>query len=179
MLGDGGLQRGLALIELVIAIAIVGLVAGAIVASVYQLLTATGQANNQEYAVSQLRQAEHYISRDTLMTWRISSSGFPLSLYWETEEDNRSYEVEYSLVGSVGNTRQLRRHMLVKDIDSGATVEDSTLIVAGDIHIDSHCTFAAPSLTVTLKVPASDASDPDFEVRVFEVTPRKSSVEVT
>lgn len=170
------------LIELIIAIAIVGTIGAVVVSAVHQILVSSRQANDQQNAVNQLRQAEHYITRDVLMTWRISSSGFPLDLYWEAQDDEGnklSYAVEYTMVGAAGSLRALQRTAIVTDLNTSVVVENSTMIVAGDLHVDSGCTFANPTLTVTLKTPRGTTPDAPLETRVFEVMPRKSTIQVT
>ena len=94
-------QAGLTLIELIIAIAIIGLIAGVTVIAIHQLLTASRQANDQQYAVSQLRQAEHWMTRDALMARTVVPdslvpTGFPVVLSWTTSA-SVSYEIEYLL----------------------------------------------------------------------------------
>ncbi len=171
-------QSGVTLVELVIALAIISLIGSGVVMAVHQLLTATRQANDQQYTVSQLRQAEHYITRDVLMTWQISSSGFPLSLYWEAENedgDDLSYAVTYSLAGASGALKELNRALVVTDIATNVAVESSSLVVAQSIDdASSSVQFNDPTLAVTLV----SVTGSHQEVRTFEVKPRKTEVEV-
>ncbi len=172
-------QVGLTLVELIIGLAIISLIGGGTAIAVHQLLTATRQANDQQYAVSQLRQAEHYMTRDVLMTWKISSSGFPLELYWEAEDedgDTYSYQVTYSLVGSADALKRMNRAIIVTNLDTNVQVEASTLAVAqGILESSSETVFVAPNLTVTLVA----VSGTHEELRTFEVKPRKTEIEET
>ena len=156
------------MVELIIAIAIISLMAGGITMAVYQLLTANQQANDQQYAVSQLRQAEHYITQDVQMTWTINSSGFPLTLSWTGIVDEADHEVTYTLVGPAGSLKTLQRYELVDGTPS-------TAIIARNIDdVASSCSFTTPTLTVTMVV----TSGGHTETRVFEVKPRKTGITV-
>jgi len=161
-------QTGMTLVELIIAIAIISLMAGGIAMAVHQLLTSNRQANDQQYAVSQLRQAEHWITQDAQMTWTINSSGFPLTLSWTGIVDQADHQVTYTLEGPSGSLKRLQRYELVDGIPN-------TLVVAQNIDdVASSCSFTAPMLSVTLVV----TSGGHTETRVFEVKPRKTLVTV-
>lgn len=174
-------RAGMTFVELIVALAIISVMGFVMVSGVHQLLTGSRQANDQHYAVSQLQYAEHYITRDVLMTWKISSSGFPLQLYWEAEDeegDDVSYQVVYTLIGSEGNSRRLQRDLLVKNIATGVTVEASTSTAAQDIDVASFCSYDGTTLTVSLEALAPNSLDSTIETREFQVTPRKTDVEV-
>ena len=97
-------QAGLTLIELLVAIAIIGAMGAAAVGATFQLLNASRQANDEQLAISQVRSTEHWITRDTLTSQTvtpdaIAPSGFPLVLTWESF-DGTSNTVTYSMLDS-------------------------------------------------------------------------------
>ncbi len=163
-----GTESGLTLIELIIAIAIIGAVGGTVLMAIYGLLTSSRQANDQQYAVSQLRQAESWMTEDVLMTWTINSSGFPLMLSWTGLVDEAHHEVTYTLEGPSGSLKRLQRYEVVDGTPS-------TLVVAEGIDGSaSSCAFTAPILTVTLVA----SSGGHTETRAFEVKPRKTGITI-
>jgi prepilin-type N-terminal cleavage/methylation domain-containing protein len=92
-------QHGVSLIELIVALAIGSLISGGAVIAIHQILTASAQANDMQFAVSQVRAAEHWMARDALMAQNITygvDSGFPLVLTW-TDFYGDDHIVQYSL----------------------------------------------------------------------------------
>ena len=168
-----GRQSGLTLIELVIALAIIGLIAGVIVMAVYQLLNASRQANDQQYAVSQLRQAEHWITRDSLAALVVTpddldTSGFPLQISWTTSADI-DYVITYSLQEMpTGSLKRLQRQAEVDGTTSAFWVAEG--IEVGDElgPPPSWCSYTRPVLTVTLTA----TSGTHTEARTFEAKVR-------
>lgn len=112
-LPQGTPQAGVSLIELIVALAIISLISATLVVAVHQLLNRSVQANDQQYAISQLRQAEHYITRDILMADEVSSTGFPLLVRWDTEDADNDLllveDVAYELQGADSASLQLVR----------------------------------------------------------------------
>lgn len=164
-------QLGLSLVELVIALAIISLIAGVTVVAIDQLLQSSRQANDQQQAVSQLRQAEHWMTRDALMSQTVvpdavNPSGFPVTLSWTTSQ-GVAHEVTYSLEDMSGSShKRLRRQVI---IDGGSP---STLWLAEGIEVGegdggeqlTSCSYLRPVLTVTLTV----TSGTHTETRVFQ-----------
>lgn len=144
-------QSGFTLVELIVGLAIISLISAGIAISVHQLLTATMQANDQQYTVSQLRQAEHWMSRDALMAQEISpeASGFPLTLSWKTIGDE-SHAVVYSFeTMPLDSLSVLWRRLYV---DNSLAAE---LRIADSINPDqSSCSYDSASKTLTITLTA-------------------------
>jgi len=165
-----GSESGLTLIELLIAIAIIGALGAVVVMAIFGLLTSSRQANDAETVVSQLRAAEHWMTRDALTSQivtpdAVDPTGFPLVLSW-TSFDGTAHMVTYSLPNSqTAGLRQLQRVAEVGGIPE-------TLILAD--YLDpavARCTYVARTLTVTLGATYGDAA----EVRTFEAKPRSDA----
>lgn len=173
---DADRQSGLSLVELIIALAIVALVSAVVVTSVYQLLVATRQSNDQQYAVSQLRQAEHWMSRDILMAQSLtvdaSPTGFPVSMSWtQISGDNRAVTYTFQVMSS-SSFYSLRRTETITAPDS--TVTTGLLVLAEGIDTSlSGCTYDATSRTLTVALTATIGSD--TETRTFEVMRRSEA----
>ena len=66
-------QRGFTLIELIVAIAITGLITGGITMSIFQVFDVNTRSSNHMLAVRQVQNAGHWISRDTLMAQNVDT----------------------------------------------------------------------------------------------------------
>ena len=78
-------QRGLTLIELVIVIAITGLITAAITMTIFQVFNMNTRASNRMTAVSQVQHAGKLVSEDILEAQNVTpgaNAGFPLTLTW-------------------------------------------------------------------------------------------------
>lgn len=109
-------QRGFTLIEIMIALAISGILLAAIGVSVGQLFSINSKSTTYMVATKQVENALHYIDRDGQMAspgltmsvyssstfppglTDVSLSSVPLTLKW-VDSDNVTHEVTYSVVG--------------------------------------------------------------------------------
>ena len=82
-------QRGLTLVELVIAMALFGMVAGAILTSFSNIMVASARTSSQMTAARQVQTAGYWVSQDALQAQAPGDPGFPLTLtipYYVGEE---------------------------------------------------------------------------------------------
>jgi len=163
-------QRGITLIELLIALAIITAIGAAAVIATHELLTTSSQANDEQLAVSQLRAAEHWMTRDTLTSQSITPdsidpSGFPLVLSWQSF-DGTEHTVTYTLLDShPAPLKELQR----QEVTASGT---NTLRVADYIDAtQTSCSFSGSTLTVTLAATASNYTT----TRTFEAKPRSDA----
>ncbi|MBN1856850.1 MAG: prepilin-type N-terminal cleavage/methylation domain-containing protein [Dehalococcoidia bacterium] len=163
-------QSGLTLIELLIAIAIIGAMGAAAVGATFQLLNASRQSTDGQLAITQVRSVEHWITRDTLTSQAISPnlvnpSGFPLVLAWQSI-DGTSNSVTYTMVDSPSSSLKL----LQRDaVNGGAT---ATTIVGEYIDASlTSCTYSGTVLTVTVAATAREYT----ATRTFEAKPRSDA----
>ena len=161
-------KRGMTLIELVIGVAIASLISGTALIAVHQILTASAKANDMQLAVSQVRSAEHWMTRDTLAAQDVAlgvNAGFPLTLSW-TDIDEGNHAVEYYLEPMPsGALKNLRR-----DYYGTAGTLDSRLVVAS--HVDSSqssCTLPDPGV---VKVTLAATSRSYTATRTFQAMTR-------
>ncbi len=184
-------QRGFTLIELVIAIAITGLVTGGITMTIFQVFSGNTRTSNHMIAVRQVQNAGYWISHDGQMAQVISTEDNPntpetevLTLNWAgweydcggSDTCNSSYEVRYTYDAV---NKKLWRHEEINttQYDSNGHLvnpqpddQDSSTPVAD--HITSISTSMADNqLTVTITALVGDA----VEERTYEITPRPSS----
>ncbi len=94
-----GNQKAFTIIELLIGIAVIGILAPVLGLSIVHMTNVNASASNQMLAVKQVERAVYWISRDTQMAQSIQTgggSGFPLNLYWKSW-DSTSTNVTYSI----------------------------------------------------------------------------------
>jgi prepilin-type N-terminal cleavage/methylation domain-containing protein len=109
-------QAGLTLIELMIALAITGIVTAAVTILTFQVLDGQARANNHMDAINRVQNAGRLISHDASMAQAVQRTddddGFPLTLTWSDWEDNETHNVVYSI-----DNNQLLREYYIGDID--------------------------------------------------------------
>ena len=176
-------QRGFTLIEVLIAIAIGGAIAGAGSMATRQVITETNRNNNHEIAVRQVQNAGHWVTRDTRMAQSVlvgDEDGFPLTLTWqdwdedeEDEIDPDEYQVVYSLEEVEGVLKLKREHYTNRTANPDP---DATTYVAKYIDSDpakTNCTFSEPVLTFTVTATVGGGSLQDgSETRLYEIVHR-------
>jgi len=125
-------QRGFTLVEVIIVLAIIGIVIGAATMTIVQVINGSSSTSNHMIAIRQVQNAGYWVSRDVQMAQSVApaldSDGFPLTLTW-TDRDGSDHQVVYSLVDMPGGLAKLQRSHSV----NGAT---ATFIVAEFIDPD-------------------------------------------
>jgi len=183
-------QRGFGLVELLVAVALTGIVAAAATMSIHQVITSTALSNNQNIAINQVRNAGYWISRDAQMAQSIVAANLTapkvlvldwVGLEWKEgfDQDERqctnAYHVEYLYAGN-----ELERYQKIttyKYTTAGQLVEtvesESTMLVAD--HITSISTLdpalSGGKLVVTIKAECHEVE----EERSYEIKPRPSN----
>lgn len=125
-------QRGFTLVEVIIVLAIIGIVIGAATMTIVQVINGSSSTSNHMIAIRQVQNAGYWVSRDVQMAQSVApaldSDGFPLTLTW-TDRDGDDHQVVYSLVDMPGGLAKLQWSHSV----NGTTV---TFIVAEFIDPD-------------------------------------------
>ena len=159
-------QKGFALIEMAVAVAITGLLTVGATTAVFQVSTNITRGNNHMTAVKQVENALHWISRDAQMAQIVEPngvSGFPLNLSWILW-DNTMHQVTYALEGG-----ELKRN----HVANGG--EPSEAMVAQYIDSDSdmtNCQSVNGTLIFKVTAIAGEGSQVVSETRVCEISPR-------
>ena len=167
-------QRGITLIELIIVIAITGIITAGITMTIFQVFNMNTRASNRMTAVSQVQQAGKLVSEDILEAQSVNatgSSGFPLTLTWTDE----------------GGTGDL--HTIIYTLEDGelwrsesVEGEEGEIVTRVAEHIDPDQTSCVTEPedadpedveVVTFKVTATVGEQ--SETRVYEVKPRPGS----
>ena len=174
-------QKGFTLIELMIAIAIGGLIASSVTMTIFQIVDSSGRTSNHMTAIRQVQSAGYWVSRDAQMAQQapaiVEDSGElqSITLDW-TDWDGNVYQVIYTLEDmSVGSLKELQR---VEDKDTGTGTITETTIVAEFIDPDpanTSCEYTDGKLTFTVTVQVGAGSAAQIEARMYEVIPRPGS----
>jgi len=161
-------QRGLTLVELLIAIMLAGAVTGGITMTIFQVFNMNSRTSNHMIAIRQVQHAGKQVSQDLLQAQDVvlgEGSGF-LTLTW-TDWDDAQHEIVYTLENMPsGEFMILWRSHSVND------EEPTVTLVAEYIDPDqTRCvqTDGAFTFTVTANV------DGQSETREYEVMPRSGS----
>jgi type II secretory pathway pseudopilin PulG len=157
------------LIELIVGLAIASLMGGVAVAAVYQVLNASTQANNMQFAISQVRTAEHMMTRDIFTAQSVTplgSNGFDLELIW-TDYLGHNHKVEYTLEDMPsGSLKRLQR--VYTDPDSNT----STTALAA--YIDASRSSSATVSGGAVQVTGTAVAGTYTATRTFEASHRVS-----
>ena len=172
-------QRGFTLIEVLIAVAIGGAIAGAGSMATRQVITQTNRNNNHEIAVRQVQIAGRWVTLDTRMAQTVvtdeDADGLPLTLTWQDFAGTNEYQVVYSLEEVEGVLKLKREHYTNRadNPDPDATTYVARYIDAGQ----TSCDFEnPPMLTFTVTATVGGGSQQEVsETRIYEIVHRATA----
>jgi prepilin-type N-terminal cleavage/methylation domain-containing protein len=166
-------QKGMTLIELLIALAIASFVVAAAAAVIFQLLTTPERNSNYMTAYTQVQNAGFSVSRDAVQAKEVSVADDPgtpevefLTLHWvDYGVGGASHHVVYTLKDGTNGLKELWRSYSIND------VTQETIVVAKYIDSGTNCTLVGNVLTlvVTAEVGGKTAT------RTYNVEPRPIS----
>ena len=164
ILSVGRGQNGFTAVEMLVAVAIAGLIGGGVVMSIAQTVNTSAQNSDHTLAVNEFRNAVYWIRHDAKMAQTIQvdagESGLPLVLSW-VEWDNSQHEITYDLDGG--------KLIRTKSVDGN----ESTMLVAENI--DPALTsfeFVGGMLSFDLTITVGEGSRTVTESQECTVDPR-------
>ena len=168
-------QKGFTLIELIVAIAITGLITGGLAVSIFQVFDVNARNSNSMLAVRQVQNAGSWISHDTQMAQNVNTEDDTdtpetevLTLTWaEYDDDGDEYQVVYTVV----DDELKREHYTNRAINPDP---DATTMVAQYIN-STETQFANGKLTLTITATLGGWRQSVSETRVYEIIPRPGS----
>jgi prepilin-type N-terminal cleavage/methylation domain-containing protein len=157
-------QKGFTLIEILVAVAIMGIIIGGLTTSISQVISVSASSANRESVIKQVESAVQFISRDAQQTQSATTTSgkFPVQFKW-TSWTNVNYVVNYYLNGPV-----LMRSETIGNAPASVTrIADKIDTSAGM----TTCSWAGG--VFTLKITASTAGyQAASETRTVQVTAR-------
>jgi prepilin-type N-terminal cleavage/methylation domain-containing protein len=161
-------QIGFTLIEVIIGIAICGMLGGGIVTAIYQIGRVSDMGNARVTAVKQVENALFYINRDVQMAQNPivgTNSSFPLTLSWKSWEDNVQHQITYNL-NSAGNLTR----------NNGTTTSTVAKFIDTD-NGNTNWTYDSNShkMTVVITATVIAGHKQSTETRKVEIIPRPGS----
>jgi prepilin-type N-terminal cleavage/methylation domain-containing protein len=168
-------QKGFTLLELIIAIAIAGLITAGITVAIMQILTINHRASNHMIAVRQVQQAGKEVSKDTLQAQPNKIDDDPddppdafLVLNW-TDSEGGNHTVVYTLQ-TMASSPALS--MLARNHTIDGTAQTTAPPVVAE-YIDPNqtsCNWTGNVLVFTVTA----ALGTESETRTYEIEPRPS-----
>jgi prepilin-type N-terminal cleavage/methylation domain-containing protein len=171
-------QKGLTLMELLIALAITGIIVSTVTMVIFQVFDGEARSSNHIDAISRAQDAGRYISQDAGMAQTVERTedddGFPLTLTWTKWETNDKYWIVYRIVDN-----SLQRDEYINREPDGDP--DGTLVFEHIISKDGEelKTFLNPpdddddyTLSFTITAIVGIGSQQVSETRVYEAIPR-------
>ncbi len=158
-------QRGFTLIEVLITLAITGLIAVSVVGTVFQMFDISARSSSRMIAIKQVQNAGYWISHDARMAQDVDTVDDPdtpelVTLTWTewgSEDVNR-------VVYTIEDDRLQRSHF-VNDEEAGE------FIVAKNININN-CQYANGVLTLTITATIGTGSKEASETKEYEIMSR-------
>lgn len=196
-------QRGFTLVEVIIVLAIIGIVIGAATMTIVQVINGSSSTSNHMIAIRQVQNAGYWVSRDVQMAQSVApaldSDGFPLTLTW-TDRDGDDHQVVYSLVDMPGGLAKLQRSHSVNGTTATFIVAefidpDETncylykCLICGERlaslaeleahfaneHGEEELQYENGALTFTVTAKVSSFPQDQSETRIYHVMPRPGS----
>jgi prepilin-type N-terminal cleavage/methylation domain-containing protein len=176
-------QIGFTLIELVIAMAITGVITGAITTTIFQVVNGSARTNNHMTVVREVRSAGYWVSHDAFMAQDVEladesvddpdGTRFPLTLTWTEWDTNDVHEVVYSIT----DDELQRTHSKNGTTDASIIVAEFIDTTFKDGKPQTRCEREPPDVKLTLTVMATlgAGSQRESETRTYEIVPRPGS----
>jgi len=197
-------QRGFSIVEMIIVLAILGIVMGAATMTTVQVISGSSSSSSHMTAVRHVQNAGYWVSRDAQMAQSVAttldSDGFPLTLTW-TDRYGNDRQVVYSLVDMPGGLANLQRQhtsvALGLDVTSivaefidpdGTNCYQYKCILCGEVlaslagveahfaseHVGEELQYESV-LTFTVTAKVSSFPQDQSETRIYQVIPRPGS----
>jgi len=159
------MPTGFTLIEVLVVIALTGIISAAAAMSIHQVFTGTASSNDQNTVINQVRNAAYWIVRDGQMAKTVNDNPEApkfLELTWGSWNGSESYNVTYELLDSSGGLKVLQRNY------DGQQMLIAQYIKPEGAGTDCHWDEVERVLSLNITAEVNDKT----ETRTFQVKPR-------
>ena len=160
-------QKGMTLMELVIAIAIAGFVIVGVAAAIFQLLAVSDRSSNYMTAYTEVQNAGFSVSRDATQAQAVDDTSGFVTLDWVDWEGD-AHEVVYTLEDASGGLKELWRTYSINDVPQ-ETIRVARYIDAAETNLAWDESENVLTLEITAQVGDQTAT------RTYNVEPRPLS----
>ena len=159
-------EKGIATIEMIVAIAIIALIGSAAATTTFQVTSGTERSNNHMAAVCQVQNAGYWISYDTQMAEgvvvdNLEPPNFIILTWTESDyagDDSVYHSVTYFLEDLSGGIGKLvRNHWSSAGVNEQSLVAEYIYYDSDDIDNTSKASYQNPVLTIQLTALLGDA----------------------
>jgi prepilin-type N-terminal cleavage/methylation domain-containing protein len=162
-------QGGFTLVELLVAVAITGLITAALSTSIFQIMTINVSSSSRMTAIKQVEAAVAIMREDIMVAQQVipdttGETGFPLTLTWVDWETDVTNTVTYSLNAD---------HDLVRshDLDPGETTDRVIARNIQSIIVENPDEYAGGKITLLITANLEGFRSAS-ETRAFDIYPR-------
>ncbi|MCJ7515739.1 MAG: prepilin-type N-terminal cleavage/methylation domain-containing protein [Dehalococcoidia bacterium] len=154
-------EKGFTLIEMLVALAILGAIMGVMSAAVVIIMKTGSQNNEWNVNLHQVQNAGHWISRDALMAQVVNTNkpGVFLNLSW-SDWDSNNYSVDYIFDGNT----------LKRQLNGGAAVLIAEYVVTDVLY--TNCNWNDDDKKLTVNIRAALHANGRYAERTYEISPR-------
>jgi prepilin-type N-terminal cleavage/methylation domain-containing protein len=162
-------QRGFTLIEVMVALAVTGVLSAGVATAVFQIGNINGTNSVNMVAVKQVENAVHYLNRDIQQSQSIEYDGqdYWLRLKW-ISWDNVQNQVTYQLADIQDGVGNLLRNDGTTKITVARSIKDDQTITPPN----SAATPPEKSWTIRITAEVTSGSKQATETRTFKIIPR-------
>jgi len=172
-------EGGFTLLEVIISIAIVGIISVAVASTISMLYRVSASSLNRANAIRQVQNAGMWVTQDVQTAQTITIGGsHVLEALW-TDWDGTKYKVDYDY-GPVVTTDLYRNYYVKLPTDANFSATPTSKIVVANFIDHANTNFVqygrVYNLTITAKITGLSANgQAASETRTYEILPRPGS----